>query len=972
MIRFLSASFLVLFLGCQSTSTSTTNPHRGKQTGKIQDIPNNTIGQARQITFEGPRAGEGYFSADGQHMIFQSERHAGNPFYQMYLMDMKTGKTSLISTGQGKTTCGWIHPSSKKVMWSSTHLDPNFKKKVDEEMLQRQNPVKAKYAWSYDEHFDIFESDLNGKKIKRLTKELGYDAEGSYSPDGQYIAFASNRSGYTEKLSPEDKKLFEMDASYMMDIYIMKADGTNVKRLTTSKGYDGGPFFSPDGKKITWRRFAPNGATAEVYTMNVDGSDQKQITRLNAMSWAPYYHPSGDYIVFASSVLGFSNFELFIVDAQGTQDPVRISFDDGFDGLAVFSPDGKQISWTHRNDKGESQIYLADWDDKKARELLKLPAIKFETHQLAPEIRQQDIQHIIGFLASEEMAGRKAGSPQEKIYADEIVKWFKAWGLKGGGPNGEYLQSFTFTSGVALGEKNSLDLVGNLKQSLKISEDFEPLSLSKSGDVRESPVVFAGYGISAPATENKVAYDSYRGLDVKGKWVLVLRDIPEDVTPEYKQHLNLYGRLQHKMTVARNAGAVGLLIASGPLSGAKENWDGVKFDGSPGETSLAVLRIKNKWAEKLIELSGKDLKTLQAQLDKGQAVEGFVIPSLYVKASVDLKFEKSRAVNVLAKLPVTGKKAVIIGAHGDHLGHGEFGSSLAKGNEKGEVHYGADDNASGMAGVVELAHYYSQFNRQNPGVLKKDLYFAIWSAEEIGILGSTHFTRNWKEISPIPFNKYFTASLNMDMIGRYKDRLFVQGVGSGDAWPKLAEQVSFKGGLPLSLQSDPYLPTDSMALYLAEVPSISFFTGVHAEYHSPRDTAELINYPGTEKVIKTVSEFIGALTDTSVDKVKYVKVKGSAQGQGARSFRIYLGTIPDYSQEGVKGVRISGVSKESPAEKAGLKEKDIIVELSGSKIENIYDYVYSLQTIKPDKETAIKIKRGDQVVELKIVPKLKE
>jgi len=277
---------------------------------------------AKQITFVGPRSGEGYFSVDGKKMIFQSERENGNPFYQMYVLDLKTGQTNRVSTGQGKTTCGWIHPSQKKVMWSSTHLDKDIKSKVASEYAERTKPIKSRYSWSFDNEFDIFESDLNGKNVKRLTTAKGYDAEGSYSPDGNWIAFASNRSAFTDVLKGEDKKYFDRDPSYAMDIYIMKSDGSEVKRLTTAMGYDGGPFFSFDGKKITWRHFSPDGSKAEIFTMNTDGSDQQQITKLGSMSWAPFYHPSGDYLIFGSSVLGFANFELFIVDAKGKQNLV--------------------------------------------------------------------------------------------------------------------------------------------------------------------------------------------------------------------------------------------------------------------------------------------------------------------------------------------------------------------------------------------------------------------------------------------------------------------------------------------------------------------------------------------------------------------------------------------------------------------------------------------------------------------------
>lgn len=174
------------------------------------------------------------------------------------------------------------------------------------------------------------------------------------------------------------------------------------------------------------------------------------------------------------------------------------------------------------------------------------------------------------------------------------------------------------------------------------------------------------------------------------------------------------------------------------------------------------------------------------------------------------------------------------------------------------------------------------------------------------------------------------------------------------------------------MQEDPYLPTDSLAFYMAGVPTINFFTGSHGEYHSPRDTADLINYDGVVKVLKAVQGFTDLMTDSKVPMIKYVKVASAQNKLEGRSFRVYLGTIPDYSQEGVKGVRISGASKGSPAEAAGLKEKDVIVEFDGTKIENLYDYVYALQSVKPNKETVMKVLRNGKTEEIKITPKLKE
>lgn len=326
-----------------------------------------------QIISDGKRSGEGYFSADSQQLIYQSEEVGANPFYQIYVRDLASGKTSKVSPGIGKTSCAWIHPNGRLALFSSTHDDPNAINKQQQELAIRAEGKRRRYSWSFDEHYDIYTANLDGSGLARLTRSPGYDAEGSYSPNGDWIAFASNRSAYNTTLSDQEKQLFERDASYFMDIYLMRSDGSGLKRLTRSPGYDGGPFFSPDGQRIIWRRFAPDGRTAEVWTMDLNGNDQRQLTRLSAMSWAPYYHPSGDYAIFATSVHGHRNFELYLVDIEGEKTPVRVTFSPGFDGLPVFSPDGKHLAWSSARTKdGSSQIFMADWNDKQARAALGL------------------------------------------------------------------------------------------------------------------------------------------------------------------------------------------------------------------------------------------------------------------------------------------------------------------------------------------------------------------------------------------------------------------------------------------------------------------------------------------------------------------------------------------------------------------------------------------------------------------------
>lgn len=932
---------------------------------------------AKQITFVGPKSGEGYFSADGKKMVFQSEREPNNPFYQMFILDLESGDVQRLSPGQGKTTCGWVHPDLQKVMWSSTHLDKHIPAKVKEEYASRANPVKGRYSWSFDEYFDIFESDLQGKKVKRLTKELGYDAEGSYSPDGKYIAFASNRTAYDHKLSAEEEKKFKQDASYFMDIYIMKSDGTDVRRLTTSPGYDGGPFFSADGKKITWRRFSESGASAEIFTMDVDGKNQKQITRLNSMSWAPFFHPSGDYIIFNTTVGGYSNFELFIVDAEGLKEPKRVTFAEGFDGLATFSPDATKITWSHKNEKGESQIYIAEWDDVKARKLLGLPPAKSQTAPaltgLKSEIRQEDAKSIVSYLASDEFKGRFTGSDEEKIYTQKISDLFKSWGLVPA--NGkDFIQKFEFVSNVVAGEKNSAEFKGRFDQKLKLNEDYQLISYSKTGAFTAAPVVFAGYGIKAPAHSDFSGFDSYKDLDVKGKWVIILDESPKPSKKEFSKHTYLlsFSRLQHKITVAKNSGAFGVILVEEGKD--KNKVSDLKFAGSLSDSQLPIVKISVGVFEKLLKniSDNKDLATydqVKSTYDTYDTVKGFSLASQYFTAQIDLQTKKSIGRNVVGLLNPTARakaKALLIGAHGDHLGLGLAGSSLATNKDKDKVHYGADDNASGVAGVLELAHYYSQ--PQFKAELKRPIYFAVWSGEEIGVLGSHHFVNQFKKLSDV-----FEAGLNMDMIGRLRENLNIQGVGSADGFRALAESATIKTGVSLNLTSDPYLPTDSMSVYLAGVPSISFFTGAHSEYHTPNDKPETLNYDGLKETIQVVQYFADSIAKNDKEILKYEKVE-SNQGKRleGRSFRIFLGTIPDYTQEGVKGVRITGVAKNSPAEKAGLVSGDVITEFDQTKIENIYDYVYTLQSVKPDVKTKIFVLRNGKTESLEITPTLKD
>lgn len=951
----------------------------------------------RQLTFEGRRAGEGYFSQDGSKMVFQSEREEGNPFYQIYLMDLETGDQERISPGMGKTTCAWIHPDGKRIMFSSTHADPKSKDLQEAEYKDRATSRVRKYSWDYDEHYDIWEYTLADKSLKNLTQARGYDAEGAYSPDGKHMVFASNRKAYNTELSKEDTQRLEADKQYFMDIYIADADGSNVKQLTDVPGYDGGPFFSADGKRICWRRFTPKGDVAEVWTMNSDGSDARQITKLGAMSWAPYFHPSGEYLIFTTNLNGFANFELYVVDAEGKHDPVRITTTDGFDGLPVFSPDGKKLSWTSgRTSNSQSQIFLADWNHEVARKALALngaapaaasapkapPAEVPDFTVTQPDIAEGDLRQHVTYLASDALDGRLTGTEGEKLATQYVADVFAKLGLTAYGDDG-FFEPFEFTAGVALGEGNQMSFNGG--ESLVTDKEWRPLSFSQLGEVKAADVVFAGYGIETPdeatdSTGKKLdPYSSYAHLDVKDKWVLIFRYLPEGISQERRNDLTRYASLRHKALIARQKGARGLIIASGPNSKVVQQLVPMSFDASLASSGVFALSVTDVVADKLLAKTGKTLKELQDKLDTGDLMGGIDCKT-QVAATIDIRQEKKTGRNVLAVLPARDKPdphvaPLIICAHIDHLGSKAGSNSRAEGTELNSVHHGADDNASGVAGVIEIAQWMAEQKKAGKLKLTRDVIFATWSGEELGLLGSSHFAEALaKMFKGDPNGKLtgmFAACLNMDMIGRFQKTLVLQGVGSSSWWPKEIEKRNAPIGLPITTQNDAYLPTDSTIFYQRGIPTLNAFTGSHEDYHKPSDTADKIDYVNAAKITRLMGLIARgvATADTNPDFVAMEAPKNKDTRGGLRA---YLGTIPDYAQGDVKGVKLSGVSPIGPAGKAGVKGGDIIVKLGGKEVLNIYDYTSLMGELKIGKETTITVLREGKEVELKITPGSRE
>ena len=938
--------------------------------------PENFLSRVRQLTFEGRRSGEGYFSADGSSLIFQSERESGNPFYQIYTLNFETGDSERVSPGHGKTTCAFFNPNGNRVLFGSTHHDPQAREKQKAEIDFRASGKQRRYSWDYDETMDIFTANPDGSDLRQITTARGYDAEAGFSPNGKKIVFSSTRSAYADNLTKEEKKLREIDLSYFGEIYIMNTDGSGQTRLTQTPGYDGGPFFSPDGQRIVWRRFNKSGSVAEIHTMKLDGTDVRKITQFNSMSWAPYFHPTGEYIIFASNKLGFSNFELYLVDALGQHEPIRITKRAGFDGLPVFSPNGSQLCWTsNATPEKQSQLFIANWNHNGALAALQQSPSRNKTTLVAssPFVTESDIKRHVAYLASDELEGRRTGTEGIRKAADYIRDELASAELKPLGTEaGSFDHTFEFTGGVELvKENNQMILRGHTGEdhTFALNKDFRPLAFSANGEI-EGEVIFAGYGLTKPGKLG-VRYNSYGGLNVKDKIVMVLRYVPEEISVDRRQQLNRYAGLRYKALIARNNGAKALLIVTGPNSPNAGKLASLSFDTSMAGAGIPVISISGEMGNSLVEFYGKSLKELQTSLDKENphAVHGLSLPGIVLNIKTHIKRIRKKDKNIIAVLPPTDQASVastheyvMLGAHYDHLGRGETGGFGIKG-EEGMIHNGADDNASGVATLLEMAAQLAKRREKYPHEFQRGVIFSFWSGEELGLIGSARFASK-----PTINLSQIVAYLNFDMVGRLREnKLTLQGIGSSSIWKKLIERRNALAGFDLTLQQDPYLPTDTTSFYPKGIPVLAWFTGSHKEYHRPDDDPDTLNYDGIKRITGFASNIVRDLCKSG-DRPDYLKVEKSNQGGSRDAIRVYLGTIPDYASEDIKGVLLSGVRGGGPADKAGLKAGDIIVHFAGKNITNIYDYTYALDAVKIGKPVDIQVLRKGKRITLSVTP----
>lgn len=643
------------------------------------------------------------------------------------------------------------------------------------------------------------------------------------------------------------------------------------------------------------------------------------------------------------------------------------------------------------------------------------------------DVVEKNLRDSVAYLASDALAGRRTGDAGADTAAKYIEKMFKKFGLKplaknkSGKPT--YFQPFPYVTAVMLGAANTMSFRGRVSGEmvqLKIGEDWTPLAFSAGTSFENATLVNVGYGISA----SNLGYDDYRGVDVKGKIAVAIDAVPD-------RKLMAYSDLRRKATIARDAGAKGLIVITDVKKYAKLSYDNLGDVGIPViavsresySTKSAGLRSRNglggasnvttkpdgTWiveragttytykAERKADgtdqaakrVDGKttirnpDGSTLELEDDSLFHYEnGMVESDFTVSASVELVKKTADALNVIGMIPGNDPKlkdeAVIIGAHYDHLGRGGQGSLAINSTE---IHHGADDNASGTSAMLELARQYAKEKKN-----KRTLIFIGFSGEEEGLLGSKHYVNN-----PLfPLDKT-VAMLNMDMVGRLTDdKLNVGGIGTAAEWrelvtsknvvtPPVYEPKSKGPGekaaeswprFNLQLNEDGFGPSDHSSFYGKQVPVLFFFTGTHTDYHKPTDTAEKINYGGLQRIVVYVKDITNYLVDVA-SRPTYKVAQTSGQGEGRRGFAVTIGVVPGYG-DGNDGMLLDGVRDGGPAALAGLKAGDKVIKFAGKEIRSVQDYVYVLGELKADVEYEIVVKRGDATLPFKVKPQARK
>jgi len=572
---------------------------------------------------------------------------------------------------------------------------------------------------------------------------------------------------------------------------------------------------------------------------------------------------------------------------------------------------------------------------------------------------QEYFKHV-RFLASDDLKGRGNGTPELQRASEYIADQFRALGLKPAGDNGTYFQNFQITTGTAYGRRNALAIEN---RKLAIDSDFEPLSISLPSQI-DGPMVFAGYGITA----KDLQWDDYQNLDVKGKVVLVLRHEPQELDANSRfdgKSMTSHATFMNKAINARQHGAKAILFITDPNNHPddKDAMTAEMRNIGDEDSGIVALRVTRAAVAPLFEQTGKSISGVQRDMDAT-----FKPQSFDLKATAHLVMDISRVRktvrNVMAAIPGTDdqlkKEWVVIGAHYDHLGLGDE-HSLAP-SQIGQIHHGADDNASGTSGVLEVSRLASMHKQ----AFKRSLLFMTFAGEENGLLGSNYFVNH----ATVPLSS-ITGMINMDMIGRVtNNHVNVLGVGTSPEFKSWIEDFNKTVGLEINFSASGHDGSDHISFDGKHIPILFFFSGLHSDYHRPSDTSDKINSEGAVSILKLVAMSVDRLANGAT-RPQYTEVReerpanaGNASTPAA-GYGPYFGSVPDFRDD-IKGVLFADVRADSPAGKAGLKAGDTLVEFGGQSITNLYDFTYALGSRKAGDVVPVVVQRNGQPLKVNV------
>ncbi|HOY31571.1 MAG TPA: M20/M25/M40 family metallo-hydrolase [Bacteroidales bacterium] len=538
-----------------------------------------------------------------------------------------------------------------------------------------------------------------------------------------------------------------------------------------------------------------------------------------------------------------------------------------------------------------------------------------------------DICSHIKILASDSLTGRKPGTPGIDMSAAYIRSVFQAVGLKLYGDNG--FQKFDVVTDVELGAGNSF--VYN-NHSFVPGKDYIPYSFSIDTTISAS-CVFAGYGFSIK--NDSINWDDYENTDVKNKWVIVLRGLPE--LKKAKNRFEDYSSDRSKALTAKDHGAAGILLVTGEKMSKTDELIPLSYEKSKARSDIAVINITRNATDKILVSSHKTLGQLEYTIDSTLKPLKMELPvTVKAKIKIDQKTEVTSNVVAMCMNRQKSDDYIIIGAHYDHLGMGGKNSG-SRSPDTNAVHNGADDNASGTALLLEMANYYAKSGHKT----KYNIIFVAFSAEEMGLLGSSWFVKHL----PVEKEK-IKLMLNFDMVGRLNvlKTLSVGGTGTFPDAEKIVNQNVDTAILKIVFSKEGYGPSDHASFYADSIPVLYFNTGVHQDYHMPSDDADKVNCNGLQSIAGFVIKIIDDIGKNDYD-LSYHEAGPKDRSSQRMGLKVTLGIMPDFTRQDIKGVPVGAVNEEGPAHKGGMKKNDVIIAIDGKTVNDIYEYMARLKTL---------------------------